>query len=104
MVDASDRERFRGCKSCPPRLSGCADSNDVAPVVDDELLRARRVELIELLLTPNLIDEMTDIRGKPNGECLAQGTASTVTGLLCGMVESNAAEDPHYHLADDRLG
>ncbi|MCW8808826.1 MAG: sodium-independent anion transporter, partial [Rhodanobacter sp.] len=21
-----------------------------------------------------------------------------------GMVESNATEDPHYHLADDRLG
>jgi MFS superfamily sulfate permease-like transporter len=62
------------------------------------------VELIELLLTLNLIDEMTDTRGKRSCECLAQGTANTVTGLFGGMVESSSAEDPHDHLADDRLG
>jgi sulfate permease, SulP family len=31
------------------------------------------VGLIESLLTLNLIDEMTDTRGQPNRECLAQG-------------------------------
>ncbi len=30
------------------------------------------IGLIELLLTLNLIDEMTDTRGKPNRECVAQ--------------------------------
>ena len=43
------------------------------------------VGLIESLLTLNLIDEMTDTRGKPNRECLAQGTANVVTGLFGGM-------------------
>jgi len=43
------------------------------------------VGLIESLLTLNLIDEMTDTRGKPNRECLAQGTANVVTGMFGGM-------------------
>lgn len=43
------------------------------------------VGLIESLLTLNLIDDMTDTRGMPNRECLAQGTANMVTGLFGGM-------------------
>jgi sulfate permease, SulP family len=43
------------------------------------------VGLIETLLTLNLIDDMTETRGKPNRESLAQGTANIVTGLFGGM-------------------
>jgi SulP family sulfate permease len=43
------------------------------------------IGLIESLLTLNLIDEMTDTRGQPNRECLAQGAANVVTGLFGGM-------------------
>jgi SulP family sulfate permease len=43
------------------------------------------VGLIESLLTLNLIDEMTDTRGQPNRECLAQGAANVATGLFGGM-------------------
>lgn len=43
------------------------------------------IGLIESLLTLNLIDEITDTRGRPNRECLAQGTANVVTGLFGGM-------------------
>jgi SulP family sulfate permease len=43
------------------------------------------VGLIESLLTLNLIDDMTDTRGKPNRECLAQGAANVVTGMFGGM-------------------
>jgi len=43
------------------------------------------VGLIETLLTLNLIDTMTDTRGRPNKECLAQGAANVVTGLFGGM-------------------
>ena len=43
------------------------------------------IGLIESLLTLNLIDEMTDTRGKPNRECMAQGSANVVTGLFGGM-------------------
>ncbi len=43
------------------------------------------VGLIESLLTLNLIDEMTDTRGMPNRECLAQGAANIVTGFFGGM-------------------
>lgn len=43
------------------------------------------VGLIETLLTLNLIDDMTDTRGKPNRESLAQGVANVVTGFFGGM-------------------
>lgn len=43
------------------------------------------IGLIESLLTLNLIDEMTDTRGKPNRECVAQGSANIVTGFFAGM-------------------
>lgn len=43
------------------------------------------VGLIESLLTLNLIDEVTETRGRPNLECVAQGAANSVTGLFGGM-------------------
>ncbi|MEL5847866.1 MAG: SulP family inorganic anion transporter [Candidatus Igneacidithiobacillus chanchocoensis] len=38
--------------------------------------------LIETLLTLNLIDEMTDTRGKPNKESMAQGIGNLVSGFF----------------------
>ena len=43
------------------------------------------IGLIESLLTLNLIDEMTNTRGQPNRECVAQGSANVVTGFFGGM-------------------
>ncbi len=43
------------------------------------------VGLIESLLTLNLIDEITQTRGKSNREAVAQGMANFVTGLFSGM-------------------
>ncbi len=43
------------------------------------------VGLIESLLTLNLIDEITETRGRGNKECVAQGTANLVTGFFSGM-------------------
>lgn len=43
------------------------------------------IGLIESLLTLNLIDEMTETRGEPNRECLAQGAGNVITGLFAGM-------------------
>ena len=43
------------------------------------------IGLIETLLTLNLIDDMTDTRGRPNRESMAQGAANVVTGLFGGM-------------------
>ncbi|PPD11555.1 SulP family inorganic anion transporter [Methylophilus sp.] len=43
------------------------------------------VGLIETLLTLNLIDEMTDTRGRPNKESMAQGIANVVTAFFGGM-------------------
>lgn len=43
------------------------------------------VGLIESLLTLNLIDEITQTRGRGNKESIAQGTANIVTGLFSGM-------------------
>ena len=43
------------------------------------------VGLIESLLTLNLIDEITETRGRGNKECVAQGAANIFTGFLGGM-------------------
>jgi SulP family sulfate permease len=43
------------------------------------------VGLIETLLTLTLIDEITDTRGQPNRESMAQGVANIVTALFGGM-------------------
>jgi len=43
------------------------------------------VGLIESLLTLNLIDDITNTRGKGNRECVGQGIANSVTGMFGGM-------------------
>lgn len=43
------------------------------------------VGLIESLLTLNIIDEITETRGKGNKEAIAQGTANILSGLFSGM-------------------
>lgn len=58
---------------------------DTLRIVFPYALIMATVGLIESLLTLNLIDEMTDTRGQPNRECLAQGAANMVTGVFGGM-------------------
>lgn len=43
------------------------------------------VGLIESLLTLNIIDEITEIRGRGNKEAVAQGAANIVSGFFSGM-------------------
>lgn len=43
------------------------------------------VGLIETLLTVNVVDEMTNTRGKANRESIAQGIANSVCGFFQGM-------------------
>jgi len=52
---------------------------------------AASVGLIESLMTMNLVDELTDTRGRGNKECVAQGMGNIASGLLggtggCGMI------------------
>ncbi len=43
------------------------------------------IGLIESLLTLQLVDEITETRGKGNKECIAQGAANIITGFFGGM-------------------
>ncbi|MDR9375327.1 MAG: SulP family inorganic anion transporter, partial [Schleiferiaceae bacterium] len=43
------------------------------------------VGLIESLLTLNILDEITQTRGRGNKECVAQGSANILSGLFSGM-------------------
>jgi SulP family sulfate permease len=43
------------------------------------------IGLIESLLTLQLIDELTETRGRGNKECVGQGAANVVTGFFGGM-------------------
>ncbi|MFW5439734.1 MAG: SulP family inorganic anion transporter [Methylophilaceae bacterium] len=60
------------------------DLNTLRIILPYSLILAA-IGLIETLLTLNLIDDMTDTRGKPNRESLAQGIANIVTGFFGGM-------------------
>ncbi len=48
-------------------------------------LTAAMVGLIESLMTLQLIDDMTETRGRGNRECFAQGGANFLSGLFGGM-------------------
>ncbi|MFM1877989.1 MAG: hypothetical protein RLZZ241_855 [Bacteroidota bacterium] len=43
------------------------------------------VGLIESLLTLNIVDEITETRGRGNKEAVAQGTANMLSGIFSGM-------------------
>ncbi|NJY62731.1 SulP family inorganic anion transporter [Salinimicrobium sp. CDJ15-81-2] len=43
------------------------------------------VGLIESLLTLNILDEITESRGRGNKECVAQGTGNILSGFFSGM-------------------
>jgi sulfate permease, SulP family len=58
---------------------------DTLKIIFPYALIVAGVGLIESLLTLNLIDEITETRGRSNKECVAQGTANIVTGFFSGM-------------------
>ncbi|MEO8002093.1 MAG: SulP family inorganic anion transporter [Arenimonas sp.] len=66
-------------------LPGVPLSLDMLKIIFPYALILAAIGLIESLLTLNLIDAMTDTRGKPNRECMAQGVANVVTGFFGGM-------------------
>ncbi|MFT5970173.1 MAG: SulP family sulfate permease [Flavobacteriales bacterium] len=52
---------------------------------------AASVGLIETLMTMNLVDDLTETKGRGNRECVAQGAGNIVSGLFggtggCGMI------------------
>lgn len=60
-------------------------SFDVLKVIFPYALIMSTVGLTEGLLTLNLVDEITNTKGKSNRECIAQGTANILNGFFSGM-------------------
>ncbi|MCF8450466.1 MAG: SulP family inorganic anion transporter [Taibaiella sp.] len=60
-------------------------SFDTLSVIFPYALIVAGVGLIESLLTLNLIDEITETRGRGNKECIAQGMANVTSGFFFGM-------------------
>lgn len=58
---------------------------DTLAIIFPYALIVAGVGLIESLLTLNLIDEITETKGRGNKEAVAQGIANMVTGLFSGM-------------------
>jgi len=58
---------------------------DTLSIIFPYALIVAGVGLIESLLTLNLIDEITNTRGRGNKECVAQGLANVTSGFLSGM-------------------
>ena len=60
-------------------------SLDTLQVITPYALIVAGVGLIESLLTLNIIDEITETRGRGNKEAVAQGIANVASGFLSGM-------------------
>ena len=60
-------------------------SLDTLKIIFPYSLIVAGVGLIESLLTLNLIDEITETRGRGNKECVAQGLANFTSGFFFGM-------------------
>jgi SulP family sulfate permease len=58
---------------------------DTLKIIFPYALIVAGVGLIESLLTLNLVDEITQTRGRGNKEAVAQGAANIVTGFFSGM-------------------
>ncbi len=58
---------------------------EMLAIISPYALIVAGVGLIESLLTLNLIDEITETKGKGNKEAIAQGAANIITGLFSGM-------------------
>jgi SulP family sulfate permease len=74
-------------ESCPPQfhLPAVPFTMETLTIIFHYSLILAVIGLIESLPTLNLIDEMTDARGQPNRECMAQGSANVVAGFFGGM-------------------
>jgi len=72
--------------SFPPfHLPEVPFSWDTLQVIFPYALVVAGVGLIESLLTLNIIDEITESRGRGNKECVAQGIANVTSGFFFGM-------------------
>lgn len=69
----------------PFHIPGVPVSFDTLKVVFPYASIMAGVGLIESLLTLNLIDEITETRGRGNKEAVAQGAANFITGFFSGM-------------------
>lgn len=68
-----------------PQLPSIPFTWDTFVLIFPYALIVAGVGLIESLLTLNLIDEITQTRGRSNKECVAQGTANIASGFTLGM-------------------
>jgi sulfate permease, SulP family len=69
----------------PFHIPGISFTWETLQVIFPYSLIIAGVGLIESLLTLNLIDEITQTRGRGNKECVAQGTANVLSGFFSGM-------------------
>ncbi|MCH2224923.1 MAG: SulP family inorganic anion transporter [Crocinitomicaceae bacterium] len=84
VVDTMDGESMAGGFPIPG-IPNIPFTWDTFTTIFPYALIVAGVGLIESLLTLNLIDEITQTRGKGNKECVAQGTANIFSGFFLGM-------------------
>ncbi len=69
----------------PFHIPGVSLTLETLKVVFPYAMIMAGVGLTEGLLTLNLVDEITESRGNPNRECIAQGSANILNGFFSGM-------------------
>lgn len=69
----------------PFHIPGVAFNYETLEIIFPYAMIMAGVGLIESLLTLNLVDQITETRGRGNKECVAQGTANILSGLFYGM-------------------
>ena len=66
-------------------IPGVAFTMDTFMIILPYAIVLAAIGLIESLLTLQLIDDLTNTRGRGNRECIGQGIANTATGFFGGM-------------------
>lgn len=85
LLEGTGSSVLSGAFPIPALPTGILWSWDNIKVICGLALTVAMVGIIESLMTLQLIDDLTETRGKGNRECVAQGSANFLSGLFGGM-------------------
>lgn len=85
LLEGTGSGVLSGAFPMPALPTGITWNKETLQVIFSVALTVAMVGLIESLMTLQLIDDLTETRGRGNRECIAQGGANFLSGLFGGM-------------------
>lgn len=85
LIEGTGSGVLSGAFPMPALPTGIVWTKETVQMIFGVALTVAMVGLIESLMTLQLIDDLTETRGRGNRECIAQGGANFMSGLFGGM-------------------